>query len=313
MIARREEPVTGGLDSELQARKAPVLLTPVDDLQSFGEIDYIGTSFGLTLELFKFWCDKAGFMCVYLRQTTNDVTGECSAILLRPTDTTDTSWLTGLTEDFRARFLRLLLGPFQGYPIRLALSVVGVPAATDSALGLPHVEASNLLHFVTRHDLHRLELYANNMADYHLVTDLVPALAELYFARRLRGLHLSYTQAAVLLAVGRQNRTVEDVAEDLGTPLNQVLALFGKTIAKLSQHLRKLLDQTVPDDAPSRLDAGVALRKGLEEEQTEEGKAVEKSLHANKRALQKSLKSGEFAMPSADDDASILPPGKKRR
>jgi hypothetical protein len=45
----------------------------------------------------------------------------------------------------------------------------------------------------------------------------------------------------------------------------------------------------------------------------EEGKAVEKTLRANKRALQKSLKSGEFAMPSVDEDGSTFAPAKKRR
>ena len=51
----------------------------------------------------------------------------------------------------------------------------------------------------------RLELYGNNMADYHLVTDLLPSLARLYFLFGLNNeVHLSALQQAILLGVGLQ-------------------------------------------------------------------------------------------------------------
>jgi N-acetyltransferase 10 len=37
------------------------------------KIDYLGTSFGLTKTLFKFW-NKNKFEPVYIRQTKNDIT-----------------------------------------------------------------------------------------------------------------------------------------------------------------------------------------------------------------------------------------------
>ena len=39
--------------------------------------------------------------------------------------------------------------------------------------------------FLTPHDLNRLDKYAQNMVDYHMVMDLLPTLARLYFTRRL--------------------------------------------------------------------------------------------------------------------------------
>jgi len=39
--------------------------------------------------------------------------------------------------------------------------------------------------FLTAHDLHRLEKYAQNMIDYHMIMDLLPTLARLFFSRRL--------------------------------------------------------------------------------------------------------------------------------
>jgi tRNA(Met) C34 N-acetyltransferase TmcA len=51
----------------------------------------------------------------------------------------------------------------------------------------------------------RLELYGNNMADYHLVTDLLPSLARLYFLFGLNNeVHLSALQQAILLGIGLQ-------------------------------------------------------------------------------------------------------------
>lgn len=38
-----------------------------------------------------------------------------------------------------------------------------------------------LLPFITMFDLKRLESYAKNLVDFHLVMDLVPAMARLYF------------------------------------------------------------------------------------------------------------------------------------
>lgn len=47
---------------------------------------------------------------------------------------------------------------------------------------------------LTVFDLKRLELYSQNMIDYHLIMDLMPAIAELYFLQRLPDLHLSAVQ-----------------------------------------------------------------------------------------------------------------------
>lgn len=40
---------------------------------------------------------------------------------------------------------------------------------------------------LTHHDLKRLELYARNMVDHHMIGDILPTLARLLFLGRLRG------------------------------------------------------------------------------------------------------------------------------
>lgn len=48
---------------------------------------------------------------------------------------------------------------------------------------------------VTPYDVKRLELYARNMTDYHVIMDLVPTLARLYFLDKMGELKISAAQA----------------------------------------------------------------------------------------------------------------------
>lgn len=49
--------------------------------------------------------------------------------------------------------------------------------------------------YLTKYDVKRLEMYSNNLVDYHLVMDLVPALAHLYFLNHMGDMHLSAVQS----------------------------------------------------------------------------------------------------------------------
>ena len=61
----------------------------------------------------------------------------------------------------------------------------------------------DLAQHVSPYDIGRLELYASNMADYHLVVDLLPCLARLYFTGcfQAKPLHLSVVQKVSLKLV----------------------------------------------------------------------------------------------------------------
>ena len=56
----------------------------------------------------------------------------------------------------------------------------------------------------------RLESYAKNLVDFHLIMDLVPTLARLFFLILPEGaLTLSYVQAATLTGMGLQFKTID--------------------------------------------------------------------------------------------------------
>lgn len=56
------------------------------------------------------------------------------------------------------------------------------------------LNSTEMEQYVTRYDLKRLELYSQNMVDYHLIMDLVPTLARLHFLHLIT-VHLSAVQA----------------------------------------------------------------------------------------------------------------------
>jgi N-acetyltransferase 10 len=72
--------------------------------------------------------------------------------------------------------------------------------------------SSELSLLLTPFDLKRLESYANNMLDYHVILDLLPTVASLYFQKRLGDeIRLSAVQSSILLAIGLQRKSVEEV------------------------------------------------------------------------------------------------------
>ena len=65
------------------------------------------------------------------------------------------------------------------------------------------VTRSTLEQYITIFDLKRLESYAKNLVDFHLIMDLVPTLAKLHFLVLPEGsMSLSYVQAATLTGMG---------------------------------------------------------------------------------------------------------------
>lgn len=79
-------------------------------------------------------------------------------------------------------------------------------------IGTTELTSTELSFLLTPFDLKRLESYAQNALDYHVILDLLPKVASLYFERRLGdGMRLSAVQSSLLLGMGLQRKSVEEV------------------------------------------------------------------------------------------------------
>ena len=283
-------------------------------------LNYIGVSFGLTAPLHKFW-KRAQFTPVYLRQTATDLTGEHSCVMIRTLsnsststiddETNDGTWLGAFARDFQKRFLSLLsYPPLREFPSILSLSIQeSVSQGSLRSDPLNHLPSplskGELGTLLSPFDLKRLDSYANNMLDYHVILDMLPIIAKLYFGGKLEGtVKLSGLQAALLLALGLQRKGIEDVEKEVGVQVQQLLAMVVKVLRKVSKAFATLVEGT-EDEKPADVDGNAAssqpnaeasalplskhvfepVQQALADDLQEGSDAVNKELREKQRAL----------------------------
>ncbi|KAJ2359321.1 N-acetyltransferase 10 [Coemansia erecta] len=209
-------------------------------------LHWLGVSYGLTARLHKFW-RNAGYAPVYLRQTSNELTGEHSCVMLRELSTDGLAvaarahWLDAFARDFHRRFGTLLSFAFSDFTALLALSILDAAnAKSTETKAVPYTRA-DLARDFSPYDLKRLDSYANNLVDYHVVLDLLPTIAHNFFAARFgAGVSLTGVQQCILLGIGMQRKSVDAVDKELKLPSRQILAMFTKIMRKVSNYLRDL-------------------------------------------------------------------------
>ncbi|GFE53064.1 tRNA(Met) cytidine acetyltransferase [Babesia ovis] len=225
-----------------QAVDQSSLLVPIDPSagakKHAEKVDYVGTCFGLNIQLLKFWV-KLLFKPVYCRQVPNEATGEYSIILLRSTNqgentdagSTQKSWLNEFCEDFSRRLLGLGGACWRSLPATLLLMML-----TSASEHLVTQDHKSLLEVFTSFDLGRLERYSAQIAEFTLITDLLPAMCRFVFEKKI-DLSLSYLQCAIMLGIGCQGKSPMAVSQELNMPLNQTMALLHKSVTKFSKKL----------------------------------------------------------------------------
>ena len=272
-----------------EASEMPPLFARLSELAS-PKLDYVGVSYGLTSQLHKFW-KRQSFVPVYLRQPPNDLTGEHTCIMLRSLETTssDGSWVAAFAKDFQKRFLSLLSYQFRAFPSVTSLSIeesASHVADLDIDVQATPITKAELDALFSPFDLKRLDSYANNMLDYHVILDMLPSIATLYFTGRLKSqIKMSGVQVALLLAVGLQRKEFSEVEKELNLSSSQLMAMFVKVVRKVATAFRQILEGAVREQMPEAMeveDEGVdgdaptdsrfkALEKDLQEELLEGG------------------------------------------
>ncbi|KAG2711705.1 hypothetical protein I3760_04G089400 [Carya illinoinensis] len=223
------------------------------------KLHYIGVSFGLTLDLFRFW-RKHRFAPFYIGQIQSTVTGEHTCMVLKSLNNDDIEdggsdqwgFYGPFYQDFKRRFCRLLHLSFREMEYKLAMSILD-PKINFMELEptLPPLDGffSSIKQFLSPHDMKRLEAYTNNLVDFHLIFDLVPILANLYFEGRIP-VTLSYAQASVLLCIGLQGQNISYIEGQMKLERQQILSLFIKVMKKFHKYLYSIASKEVESTLP---------------------------------------------------------------
>ncbi|KAJ9177701.1 hypothetical protein P3X46_012891 [Hevea brasiliensis] len=225
------------------------------------KLHYLGVSFGLTLELFRFW-RKHKFAPFYIGQIPSTVTGEHTCMVLKPLNSDDIevsgsdNWgfFGPFYQDFRLRFSRLLESSFRTMEYKLAMSVLDPKinyADTDveTTLSTPEGFLRSLRFDLSPYDMERLRVYTENLADFHLILDIVQILARLYFQGKLP-ITMSYVQASVLLCIGLQHQNITCMEEQMKLERTQILSLFIKVMKKFHKYLNGIASNEIESTLP---------------------------------------------------------------
>lgn len=233
-------------------------------------LHYLGVSFGLTKSLHKFWKNNH-YIPVYLRQTANDLTGEHTCVMLKVLEGRESKWLSEFANDFHKRFLSLLSYEFKKFTALESLNVIESAKKAEKLADNSEVNSfrnrsltkEELDSILSPFDLKRLDSYSNNLLDYHVIVDLLPKLAMLYFSGKLSdGVSLSSVQACILLAIGLQHKNIDDITKELNLPSNQTIAMFSKIMRKFSIYFREVLSKAIGESLPEAKDDELASMNG---------------------------------------------------
>lgn len=301
------------------AKSLPPLLLKLHE-QPPHNLHYLGVSYGLTNSLHKFW-KRNQFVPVYLRQTANDLTGEHTCVMLKVLEGRDAKWLSEYAKDFHKRFLSLLGYDFSKFTAMQALNVIesvkkGEELSQSNSTRIMSKQELDL--FFTPFDLKRLESYSNNLLDYHVIVDLLPPLSSIYFSGRMGDeVLLSAIQSCILLAIGLQHKSIDNIVKELNLPSNQVIAMFAKIMRKFSQLFKKIVSENIAREMPlietdeikemngeeieAERDVAAVMDK-LDEEMDEAGNEYEEELKARKRELINSLNLNKYAINDNNEE-----------
>ncbi|OWB58942.1 hypothetical protein B5S28_g5046 [[Candida] boidinii] len=300
-------------------------------------LHYLGVSYGLTDKLHKFW-KRSGFRPVYLRQTSNDLTGEFTCVMLKVLKDRQDKWLIEYLKDFHKRFINLLSYKFKEFRSVQALNILdssNVEDSDDNILSKISFTKKELDTVLSPFDLKRLESYSNNLIDYHVILDMLPYISYQFFTNKIsKEVNLSHVQSAILLAIGLQHKDIDIISKELNIESNQTMAMFGKIIRKVSVYFKSLISNSISKELPEFEQSDITLKemndeldsyedsgksgdvddieKELIEDLNNEGNKVIKEMREKQKELINALNLDKYAINDQGNDDVLNPVNKKK-
>lgn len=220
------------------------------------KLHYVGVSFGLTSDLFRFW-RKHKFAPFYISRFPNTVTGEHTCMIIRPLNNDDLElnnsdqlgFFSPFYQDFRRRFLRLLGSDFSSMEYKLAMSVLDPKINFADMEPSTSASSSQFVKRIDPYDMRRLESYTNNLSGFDMIYDLVGKVVRQYF-KEMIPVSLSYAQSSVLLCIGLQKKSISYVEGEMKLERQQIMSLFIKAMKKLYKYIHGIAANEIESTLP---------------------------------------------------------------
>ena len=152
------------------------------------ELDWIGSGFGVSPELLRFWL-KNGFSPIHMTPQRNEVSGEHTVIVLKALKMHIHSIVERLNSDFVKRLLEWLNDELSDLEVETAMYLLH-SLLKDAAISKP--EISDV-------DRRRIKKYFNAISLYEYVSDIARPLVKYYYSRTDKA-ELSEEEEKVLIA-----------------------------------------------------------------------------------------------------------------
>ncbi|KAL2531341.1 UPF0202 protein [Abeliophyllum distichum] len=273
------------------------------------KLHYMGVSFGLTLDLFRFW-RKHNFSPFFIGSVPSNVTGEHSCMVLKPlnNDDIETSgsdpmgFIRPFYQGFRHIFIQLLSSTFRQMEYKLAMSILD-PKLNFSDLVDPAMSSSNEFLISDPILMMRLEAYANNLANYEKIDFCKNALACQYFEEKIP-VTLSYAQASVLLCMGLQKKDISYIEQEMKLEGQQILSLYLKVMKKFHKYLYGIATKEIDSTAPHLTDNTVMKPHDvtLEKDLDDAAKQVQDEMKAKLDGMLNPERLQKYAITDKDAD-----------
>ncbi|OLP97760.1 N-acetyltransferase 10-like [Symbiodinium microadriaticum] len=204
-----------------------------DDSVGSPRFDWLGVSFGLTAQLFRFW-SRAGYRPVVMSNTPNDQTGEMSMKMLLPISAALERAVPSVLPLFGTSFFRRLPTCFRELDTQLVMDILLESRPAGDAWNPLALEAARLEKFATSR---------KPVEEAARIYDIFPRLASAYFCGGLGAVRLPRPEASTLCAMGGQLLTLEEAAARLGRGTapgdraNDLAARLRSAVKEISLHI----------------------------------------------------------------------------
>ena len=168
-------------------------------------LDWIGSGFGASEELARFWV-RNGFAVVHLSPARNPVSGEFTAIVLKPISEKAKKLVKNANDEFRVRLTEWLCDTHREIE----------PGIVRWLFETPFGEAVDYPVYLTEAQKKRLDAFTGKVLTYDTVVDAVKPIVKLYFLDGWMKPYLDERQMKILIHRVLQAHSWEETAKLIG-------------------------------------------------------------------------------------------------